>query len=89
MSWLELLKHNLHQVVIWFDQGFGILFSTLLKEKGYADITLSARAHLWYEASKYPWLRNSINKLFFWQKNHCKSAWENEKKLGHFPPEFR
>lgn len=89
MSWLEIIKHNFWQTILWFDQGFGILFSTLVKQKGYADITLSARAYLWEQESKFKWLRKVIDIIFFWQKEHCKDAWETEKKLGHFPPEMR
>ena len=89
MMWWKLLQHNFWQFILWFDQGFGILFSTLVKQKGYADITLSARAYLWEQEGKYKWLRKVIDTLFFWQKEHCKDAWETEKKLGHFPPEMR
>ena len=89
MSWLKIIKHNFWQIILWFDQGFGILFSTLVKQKGYADITLSARAYLWEQEGKFKWLRKVIDIIFFWQKEHCKDAWETEKKLGHFPPEMR
>ena len=89
MSWLDIIKHNFWQTILWFDQGCGILFSTLVKQKGYADITLSARAYLWEQEGKFKLLRKVIDIIFFWQKEHCKDAWETEKKLGHFPPEMR
>ena len=89
MSWLEIIKYNFWQTLLWFDQGFGILFSTLVKQKWYADVTFSARAYLWEQESKFKWLRKVIDIIFFWQKEHCKDVWETEKKLGHFPPEMR
>lgn len=38
MTWGEVLKHNLWQFVVWIDQGFGGLVSTILKEKAFADL---------------------------------------------------
>lgn len=41
---------------------------------GYADETLSARAY------RRDWkiFQRLINRLFFWQENHCKQAFDNE-----------
>lgn len=43
---------------------------------GYADETLSARAY------RRDWkiFQRLINRLFFWQENHCRQAFENRIK---------
>jgi hypothetical protein len=41
--------------------------------------TTSARAHI--EATTSPvwdWRRRFINRLFFWESDHCAAAWQNE-----------
>ena len=56
---------------------------------GWPDESLSSRAYrvgLTYDK----WvLASVINALFFWQQNHCKSAYENEQERRHLPPELR
>jgi len=41
--------------------------------------TLSSRSYIDSRTS-YEWdnRRKRINKVFFWQENHCKLAWESE-----------
>lgn len=53
---------------------------------GYADETLSARAWRLRHQSN-AWKR--INLIFFWQHNHCQSAYHSEQFRRQLPPEYR
>lgn len=77
---------SLKQVAIALDQ----LVNTLTWIKGdgfgYADETLSARA--WrLRSQSNTWRR--IDKLFFWQTEHCKSSFESEMNRNQLPEEYR
>lgn len=72
------------QVLISLDQ----FVNTLLW--GYADETLSARAYRHAEIKKgRRWPMWLIDHIFFWQDQHCKSAYEAELERVHLPPEMR
>lgn len=65
------------------------LFNTILK--GSPDETLSSRAYRLYKNNKYWYSKYPyyiINTIFFWQKNHCKGAYNSEKERKHFPQEL-
>lgn len=70
------------QVLVAIDQ----LINTLIG--GYADETISSYAYRKRLKGKQ-WLASLIDSLFFWQKDHCKTAYESEKERAHLPPEFR
>ncbi len=53
----------------------------------WADESLSSRAHRIQDT--HPRLRATINKLFFWQDDHCLRSYENERARAHLPPEMR
>lgn len=70
------------QFLIALDQLVNTLFG------GYADETLSARAyrrrlHGWHNVYSF------INILFFWQKDHCESAFLSELERRQLPVEYR
>lgn len=70
------IKRYFTNVLIGIDQ----LINAILK--GCPDETLSARAFRNQKQSKVAYLtRVFIDTLFFWQKEHCKHAYINE-KLG-------
>lgn len=71
------------QVLIALDQ----LVNALLW--GYADETLSARAHRHALKGDRLWPERLINALFFWQKDHCRQAYESELTRAHLPPSMR
>lgn len=71
------------QVLIALDQ----LVNTLLW--GYADETLSARAHRHALKGDRAWPEKMINFLFFWQKDHCKQAYQSEIDRTQLPPSMR
>lgn len=89
MTWWTILKHNGWQALILIDQAFGLLVSTLHKEKGWADLCLSANAYRWEQSGVRKFYRVWIDRMFFWQKAHCKDAWIGERERRHIPPEMR
>lgn len=63
------------------------LFSALI---GYpCDETLSSVAHRLRIEKNITWVECVIDALFFWQEDHCKTAYESEQARKHFPPELR
>lgn len=80
------MKHYLAQNAIAFDQ----LINTLIPG-GYADETLSSRAHRMREKGQryWGWTANFIDWLFFWQTEHCKNAWQEEMNRYQLPLAFR
>lgn len=75
------------QVAIAFDQLLNTIFN------GYADETLSSRAHrrqhantFWFYARRFI---DFIFLVFFMQKNHCYEAFRSEIERRHLSAEFR
>lgn len=70
------------QILIALDQ----LINTLIG--GYADETLSSRAHRRRLRGKggVAWV---IDHIFFWQDEHCKASYESELERTQLPVEFR
>ena len=87
-SWPSILRHNGWQMLLHLDQGFGIVVSTLFKERAFADLSLSANAYRWERDGIRRWPRVVIDALFFWQKEHCKDAYDYEVERGHFPDDM-
>lgn len=54
---------------------------------GEPDETLSAAAHRLHLKGRSGW-RNFINRIFFWQEDHCKDAYESEKNRKQLPKEY-
>lgn len=72
------------QIPIAIDQLVNTIFG------GWADETISSVA--WrkrQEGKGWAILRRVIDTLFFWQTNHCRSAYESEKNRRQLPPELR
>lgn len=80
------MKHWLSQVLIALDQQ-----ANALVPGGWADETLSSRAHRMKVKGQpvWGWTASFINALFFWQKDHCKNAWQDELDRRQLPPELR
>lgn len=76
---------SIFQVLIALDQ----LLNTLLC--GRADETLSARAHrMRMKRHKWwGWTARCIDLLFFWQADHCKTAYESELRRAHLPQNYQ
>lgn len=69
---------SLKQIAIAIDQ----LVNALLG--GYADETLSARAH----RTQSP-LERYIDAIFFWDENHCRASYLSELERRQLPPQYR
>lgn len=53
---------------------------------GQPDEMLSARA--WRLRHRHPYLRLWIDRLFFWDDNHCRECFEIEQQRKQLPPEY-
>lgn len=73
---------DVFQILVALDQ----LVNTLIG--GYADETLSSRAHRRRLRGKggCAWV---IDHIFFWQDEHCKASYESELERAQLPVEFR
>lgn len=56
---------------------------------GYADETLSARAHRVAEEGGSAWPQRLINTLFFWDRDHCLNAYRSEAERRQLPSRYR
>jgi len=56
---------------------------------GWPDETTSSRAHRQQRKLRWRIVRRVINAAFFWQRDHCESAWLAERARRHIPPEMR
>ena len=56
---------------------------------GWADETLSARAHRQQHKRHWAVSRRVINTIFFWQTDHCAESYESERVRFQLPAEYR
>ena len=56
---------------------------------GWPDETFSSRAWRWEADGKRAWPRKLIDRLFFWEKDHCRQSYESEVTRKQCPMEFR
>lgn len=85
LSATQMLRHNLHQLAIAIDQLGNVLVSCAFGEKAWADETLSAHAWRWQIEGTRDWPRKVIDTVLFWQDEHCRKAYENEKSRAQLP----
>ena len=81
---LKRIKRYFLQVGISLDQFINATFLA-----GWGDETLSSHTHRKQEVQPYRTLRKILNKLFFWQEDHCREAYESEIERKHLPPSMR
>ena len=74
------------EFLIGLDQSLNTLIK-LSDGYGYADEMLSARA--WRLRHQHPQLRIWIDRLFFWDTNHCEECYLIELERKQLPPEYR
>ena len=78
------MKHSDYfQVLIAIDHLINTFFG------GMADETLSSRAHRLKIERKREWASKLIDVLFFWQKYHCKMAYQSELERVHLHETMR
>lgn len=77
---------RLKQVGLAIDQLLNVLVGN-----GWADETLSARTYRNSLQGNQKWMlaHRWINRLFWWQKDHCRSAYMNELARMQMPPAYR
>jgi hypothetical protein len=63
------------------------LLNTLLG--GWPDESLSSRVYRRRHRAGWDRAYIAINALFFWEVNHCRSAYESERLRRQMPPELR
>lgn len=96
----EIIRHNGWQTIVSLDQTLhclgGLLSSLLLAciqapalPVVWADETLSSHCWRWHLYGIRNWPCRLVNMLFWWQKNHCRSAYESEREGRQLPPEMR
>ena len=56
---------------------------------GYCDETLSSRAWRWEQDGVRAWPRRFIDRLFFWEQDHCRESFQSEREGRQLPPELR
>ena len=56
---------------------------------GWPDETLSSRAWRWHAAGKRSWPHRVIDRLFFWEDEHCLQSYQSEREGRQLPPEIR
>lgn len=56
---------------------------------GWPDETLSSRAWRWEQNGIRSWPRRFIDRLFFWEQDHCYQSYISEREGRQFPPELR
>ncbi|MDD2898994.1 MAG: hypothetical protein PHI31_09805 [Desulfuromonadaceae bacterium] len=77
------------QLLIAIDQVVNTLIKSDPDGWGWADETLSSRC--WRNRSDPEWekWRVRIDKVFFWDKDHCRTSYESELERRQLPPEMR
>jgi len=83
---MKAFKAILINLLIALDQAANCLFR-LDGEWGTPDETLSARA--WRVRAAHPKWHRWIDRIFFWQPNHCETAYLNEQLRAHLPTAYR
>lgn len=56
---------------------------------GWPDETMSSRAWRWEQDGVRSWPRRLIDRLFFWEPNHCRESYVSEREGRQLPPELR
>lgn len=71
-----------HQVLVAYDQLVNTFFM------GWADESISSRCYrLSLNGNDYG--RSIIDRIFFWEEEHCRQSYESEKERLQLPPELR
>ena len=56
---------------------------------GFPDETLSSRAWRWEQDGVRAWTLLLIDRLFFWEDQHCFQSYQSEREGRQLPPELR
>lgn len=88
---MTTFRHNWYQILVSLDQTLTTVFCSIFfpTERSYADETLSCRAVRWEACGTRSWPRKVIDRIFFWQEEHCLSSYRSEEEKKHLPPSLR
>lgn len=100
MKRLQIVAHNARQALIALDQlintllGLAVALVCLLPclrraDLWWGDETISAHCWRWEKNGVRAWPRKFVDMLFFFDENHCRESYENEKLGRQLPPELR
>ena len=78
------MKRYLRNILIGLDQFVGTVIPG-----SYPDETISARC--WRQRDRFVWglLRQIVDILFFWDRDHCETSYASETARTQAPPETR
>lgn len=85
----EHLQHNFVQFLLAIDQLLNTLLFMFANTRNWADESLSSRSWRHYVKGDYKWPCIIIDHIFFWQTDHCKTAYESERLQRQLPPACR
>ena len=60
-------------IAAWISQGINCVFLS-----GSPDMTVSSRCHINRNKPRWRTARAVINKIFFWQEDHCKASFRSD-----------
>ena len=76
---------RIHRLLVSFDQ----LLNVLLCD-GWEDETMSSNVYrMELEGKRAGVLRKYIDRLFFWQTDHCRKSFTTERRRNGLPPSLR
>ena len=79
------LKETLWMVLVGVDY-----LGNVIVLRGWVSETISARCwRLRHKNRRWAFMRRLVDALFFWDANHCESAYQNELNRVYSPPELR
>lgn len=86
---MDTLLHNLKQLLIALDQLANVLIGLVCGYQSWSDETLSAKAYRLELERGRTWARKLIDRLFFFDKDHCRTSYESEVLKRQMPPSMR
>jgi hypothetical protein len=83
---LMQIHQRIHQFLISLDQ---VINTLIWIEDTWADETISSKCHRLNHKPLFREAEKLINHLFFWEPDHCRIAFEAERKREQAPIETR
>ena len=85
------LRHNLFQLLLAIDQFLNVLLFAIIspRREQWADESLSAHCWRIYLERGMSWPYKLVNSILWFDKDHCKEAYESEIERRQLPPSMR
>lgn len=84
----KVFKHNFFQFLVAIDQLINTILGLFMNSYTWADETMSANCHK-HALRGITWPEKVVNAIMFFEKDHCRIAYESEKLRLHSPVEER